>query len=254
MDAIAPAALALSVTFDTVATLGMVLMSFEGPFIKALFPMTGDAHVDIAAGLGDIVLLAVIRGCLVLLPMLGIAASLSWLGVAFTAIVDAGITAWLIVKAVFVYQLADSRRFEVAETGVMYHMPTMVAAEVLGMFMCWFLFVLVLVNRRVMLQPAADDPAAAVALSRSQLRQRQQRVRDWVSNTEAPEGLGPEITAPLLAGHAAASGTAGGTMNVSTPADEETGELESFVSATSLLPSTGSLGSALSARSQQDEL
>jgi hypothetical protein len=34
MAAVAPAALALSVTFDAFATLGLVLMSYEGPFHK----------------------------------------------------------------------------------------------------------------------------------------------------------------------------------------------------------------------------
>eukprot|EP00878_Enallax_costatus_P025413 GHUV01027188.1.p1 GENE.GHUV01027188.1~~GHUV01027188.1.p1 ORF type:complete len:251 (-),score=62.57 GHUV01027188.1:388-1140(-) len=250
MDAIAPAALALSVTFDAVATLGMVLMSFEGPIGRAMFPMTGNPHINIATGLGDIVLLTLVRGCLVLLPMLGIAASLSWLGVTITAVAEAAMSAWLITKAVFIYQLADARRFQVAETGVTYHLPTVIAAEVLGTFMCWFLFALVLINRRVMLQPAANDPAAAVALSRSQVRQRQLRTSQWVSSTAAPEGYeGPEITTPLLAGAPAA-----GAMGVTAPRDEETAELESFVSATSMLPSSGSLGSAVSGNSHLEEL
>lgn len=249
MDAIAPAALALSVTFDAVATLGMVLMSFEGPIIRAMFPMTANTHINIAAGLGDIVVLALVRGCLVMLPMLGVAASLSWLGVAFTAVVDAAMTAWLIVKAVYVYQLADARRFQVAETGVTYHVPTLLASEILGVFMCWFLFALVWVNRRVMLQPASHDPASAVALSRSQLQQRQMRVREWVSSTAAPEGAGPEITVPLLA-----EAPAAGALGVSGFRDEETGEVESFVSATSMLPSSSSIASAVSASSRPDEL
>jgi hypothetical protein len=249
MDAIAPAALALSVTFDAVATLGMVLMSFQGPIIKAMFPTTGITHINIAAGLGDIILLTLMRACLVLLPMLGVAASLSWLGVAVTALLDMAMTAWLIAKAVMVYHLADARQFQVVETGVTYHLPTLLASEILGVFMCWFLFALVLVNRRVMLQPAANDPAAAVALSRSQLRQRQIRVKEWVSSSEAPEGVGPEITAPLLAGASAA-----GATDVTAPRDEEEGELESFVSATSMLPSSSSVGSAPSAGSHPEEL
>lgn len=249
MDAIAPAALALSVTFDAVATLGMVLMSFQGPIIKAMFPMTGNMHINTAAGLGDIIMLALVRGCLVLLPMLGVAASLSWPGVAVTAVLDAAMTAWLTTKAVYVYQLADARQFQVVETGVTYHLPTLIASEVLGVFMCWFLLALVLVSRRVMLQPAANDPAAAVALSHSQLRQRHMRVKEWVSSSEAPEGVGPEITAPLLARVPRAGG-----LGDTVPRDEEEGELESFVSATSMLPSSSSLGSALSAGSHAEEL
>lgn len=250
MDAIAPAALALSVTFDAVATLGMVLMSFEGPIVRAMFPMTANPHLNIATGLGDVVLLTLVRGCLVLLPMLGIAASLSWVGVTITALAEAAMSAWLITKAVLMYQLADARRFQVAETGVTYHLPTVIAAEVLGVFMCWFLFVLVLVNRGVMRQPAANDPAAAVALSRSQLRQQQLRTREWVSTTAAPEAYeGPELAAPLLAGAPAA-----GTSMVSAPRDVENADVESFVSATSMLPSSGSLGSALSGNSHSDEL
>eukprot|EP00775_Hariotina_reticulata_P008169 gene8169-8360_t len=135
MAAIAPAALALSVTFDAVATLGLVLLSYEGPFQKAMFPRTSEAHVNIAAGLGDILLLTVARGCLVMLPILGISAALSWVGIAVAALAEAAMTAWLAVKAAFLYQLATGRRFLVADTGVAVHVPTLLAAELLGIFM-----------------------------------------------------------------------------------------------------------------------
>lgn len=105
--------------------------------------MTGDPHTNIAAGLGDIVLLTVLRGCLVLLPLLGIPAALSWLGVSLTALAEAGMSAYLAVKAVFAYQLAHGRKFLVADTGVTYHVPTLIAAELLGVFMTWFMFALV---------------------------------------------------------------------------------------------------------------
>lgn len=50
MEAIAPAALALSVSLDAVASLGMVLMSYEGAFVKAMLPLTDNVRLNIAAG------------------------------------------------------------------------------------------------------------------------------------------------------------------------------------------------------------
>jgi hypothetical protein len=50
MEAVAPAALALTVGLDAAASLGLVLMSYEGPFAKAILPSTHDARLDIAAG------------------------------------------------------------------------------------------------------------------------------------------------------------------------------------------------------------
>lgn len=50
MEAIAPAALALSVSLDAVASLGLVIMSYQGPFVKAMLPMTDDVRLNIAAG------------------------------------------------------------------------------------------------------------------------------------------------------------------------------------------------------------
>lgn len=247
MDALAPAALALSITFDAVATLGLVLMSYEGPLWRALLPMTGDPHTNIAAGLGDIVLLTVLRGCLVLLPLLGIPAALSWLGVSLTALAEAGMSAYLAVKAVFAYQLAHGRKFLVADTGVTYHVPTLIAAELLGVFMTWFMFALVWINRSVMLQPANSDPAVALARSVLHQQQMQQRmaVASWVASQEAPEGVGPEITAPLLAG------ALGAAAADAAAAEEDDLERAMFVSASS---KQASLGSLVSASSQPQEL
>lgn len=219
-----------------VATLGLVLMSYEGSLLRALFPMTDDMHTNIAAGLGDIVLLTVLRGCLVLLPLLGISAALSWVGVGFTAVLEAGMTAWLIVKATFAYQLAHGHRFLVAATGVTYHVPTLIAAELLGVFMTWFMFALVWINRSVMLQPAGGDPAVALARSVLHQQQMQQRlaVASWVNSQATPEATGPELTAPLLAGAGAAAGVGD---------DIETA---SFVTARSNQRSGSSLASASS--------
>jgi hypothetical protein len=52
MEAIAPAALALSVSLDAVASLGLVILSYQGPFVKAMMPMTDDVRLNIAAGEG----------------------------------------------------------------------------------------------------------------------------------------------------------------------------------------------------------
>lgn len=50
MEAIAPVALALSVSLDAVASLGLVLMSYSGSFVKAMLPMTDNVRLNIAAG------------------------------------------------------------------------------------------------------------------------------------------------------------------------------------------------------------
>lgn len=53
MDAIAPAALALSVSLDAVASLGLVIMSYQGPLVQAMLPMTDNVRLNIAAGETD---------------------------------------------------------------------------------------------------------------------------------------------------------------------------------------------------------
>jgi hypothetical protein len=92
-----------------------------------------------------------------------------------------------------------------------------------------------------MLQPANSDPAVALARSVLHQQQLQQRmaVASWVASTEAPEGVGPEITAPLLAGALGAAAAADAA------AEEDDLERATFVSATSK-PSMGSLVSASS--------
>lgn len=48
--AIAPAVLALSVSLDAVSSLGLVLMSYSGPFVGAMLPLTDNVKLNIAAG------------------------------------------------------------------------------------------------------------------------------------------------------------------------------------------------------------
>jgi hypothetical protein len=196
-----------------------------------MFPQTNDLHVNIAAGLGDILLLTVVRGCLVIMPILGISAALSWAGIAVAALAEAAMTVWLAVKAAFLYQLASGRRFLVADTGVALHVPTLLAAELLSIFMSWFLFALVWVNRSVMRQPAAADSAVALARSAAlqQLRQRM-AVQQWVSNQE-PAEVGPELTAPLLSPQSMAP--AEGMCAVLTTRDADVDDSDSFLSARS---------------------
>lgn len=51
MEAIAPAALALSVSLDAVASLSLVILSYQGgTFMKAMLPMTDDVRLNIATG------------------------------------------------------------------------------------------------------------------------------------------------------------------------------------------------------------
>jgi hypothetical protein len=66
-------------------------------------------------------------------------------------------------------------------------------------------------------------------------------VASWVASTEAPDGVGPEITAPLLAGALGAAAAA----DAAAAAEEDDLERATFVSATSK-PSMGSLVSATS--------
>lgn len=103
------------------------------------------------------------------------------------------------------------------------------------------------INRSVMLQPANSDPAVALARSVLHQQQMQQRmaVASWVASQEAPEGVGPEITAPLLAG------ALGAAAADAAAAEEDDLERAMFVSASS---KQASLGSLVSASSQPQEL
>lgn len=194
-----------------------------------------------------------------MLPVLGLSATLPWLAAAIATV--AGMSGWLITKAVFAYQLADGKTLFVPETGVTLHLPTLIAAEVLGVFMSWFLLVLVWINRRVMQQPAAGDPIIALH-TRTAAAMQQQRlaVQQWVSEQE-PAGVGPELTAPLLgaaAGAAAAAaaeegeagvfGGVGGVVDAASFVSARSRQLSnaSWVTAAESLPGVASLGTAAS--------
>lgn len=51
MEAAAPAALALCISLDAVSSLGLVLMSYQGPFVAAMLPLTENVRLNIAAGM-----------------------------------------------------------------------------------------------------------------------------------------------------------------------------------------------------------
>ena len=189
MDALAPAALALTVTFDAVATLGLVLMSYDGPFLRAMLPMTSDPRINLASQLADVLAASVIRGGCALLPMLGYSAALSPFGLSLYALISAAMTAWMATKAFLAYQLSEGHLLFVKSTGVTVHVPMVIAAEGLGIFMSWFVFTLVWLNRHVMKQPAAADSATfALAYSNSQLHHQRAAVASWLasSDLEAP--------------------------------------------------------------------
>jgi len=200
------------------------------------------AALHAPAGLGDLLLLTLLRGCLVMLPLLGLSATLPWLAAALTTV--AAMTGWLVTKAVLAYQFADGRTLLVQQTGVTIHIPTLVAAEVLGVFMAWFLLVLVWFNRRVMQQPAAGDPIVALH-TRTAAAMQQQRlaVQQWVSQQE-PAGVGPELTAPLLGAAAAAeageTGLAGDDAASFASAHSRQLSNASWVTASESLPGSGS--------------
>ena len=274
MEAAAPAALALCISLDAVSSLGLVLMSYQGPFVAAMLPLTANVRLNIAAGkanapsvappslprpctactlhfhqhmcvclppslllapctstntcagcldstaagLGDLLLLTLLRGCLVMLPLFGLSATLPWLAAAGTTV--AALTGWLVTKAVLVSQLAaGDKSYLVEQTGVTLHLPTLLAAEVLGIAMAWFLLGLVYFNRRVIAQPAAGDPIIALhTRSAAALQEQRMAVQDWVSQQE-PAGVGPELTAPLLAAAAtAAEAGEAGPSGVGVPA------------------------------------
>lgn len=111
-------------------------------------------------------------------------------------------------KAVLLYQLSAGKSLLIAQTGVTLHLPTVLAAEILGVFMAWFLLALVWINRRVMQQPAAGDPILALHTRTAAIAQQRMAVQEWVVQQE-PAGVGPELTAPLLAAAAAEAGEAG---------------------------------------------
>jgi hypothetical protein len=150
--------------------------------------------------------LTLLRGCLVMLPLLGLSATLPWLAAAVTTV--AALTGWLVTKAALLYQLSAGKSLLIAQTGVVLHLPTVLAAEVLGIFMAWFLLALVWINRRVMQQPAAGDPILALHTRTAALAHQRMAVQEWVVQQE-PAGVGPELTAPLLAAAAAEAGEAG---------------------------------------------
>lgn len=205
-----------------------------------------------AAGLGDLLLLTFLRGCLVMLPLLGLSATLPWLAAAVTIV--AALTGWLVTKAVLLHQLAaGAKSFLVAPTGVTLHLPTLLAAEILGIFMAWFLLALVWINRRVMQQPAAGDPIIALhTRSAAALQQQRMAVQEWVIQQE-PAGVGPELTAPLLAAAAAAeageagpSGAGAGVAVSFASAQSRQGSNASWVTAHESLPGVASLAAAAS--------
>jgi hypothetical protein len=189
MDALAPAALALTVTFDAVATLGLVLMSYDGPFMRAMLPMTPDPRINLASQLADLLAASVIRGGCALLPMLGYSAALSPFGLSLYAFISAGMTAWMATKSYLAYQLSEGHLLFIESTGVTIHVPMVIAAEGLGIFMSWFVFTLVWLNRHVMKQPAAADPTTlALAYTNGQLQHQRAAVANWLasSDLEAP--------------------------------------------------------------------
>lgn len=172
-----------------------------------------------------------------MLPLLGLSATLPWLGAAVVTV--AAMTGWLVTKAVLACQLAGGpgATLLVSQTGVALHLPTALAAEVLGAVMGWLLLVLVWINRRVMMQPAAGDPIIALN-TRSAAAMQQQRlsVQQWVSEQqqESSAGVGPELTAPLLAAAAATEAAEAGQAGFSVAAAggvQEDAAASSFVSA-----------------------
>jgi hypothetical protein len=202
-------------------------------------------------GLGDLLLLTMLRGCLVMLPLFGLSATLPWLAAAGTTV--AALTGWLVTKAVLVSQLAaGSKLYLVEQTGVTLHLPTLIAAEVLGIAMAWFLLGLVYFNRRVIAQPAAGDPIIALhTRSAAALQEQRLAVQDWVSQQE-PAGVGPELTAPLLAAAAVAAeaGEAGpcgvgvGVAASFASAQSRQGSNASWVTAPESPPADAPLGAA----------
>lgn len=209
-----------------------------------------------AAGLGDLLLLTMLRGCLVMLPLFGLSATLPWLAAAGTTV--AALTGWLVTKAVLVSQLAaGGKSYLVEQTGVTLHLPTLLAAEVLGITMAWFLLGLVYFNRRVIAQPAAGDPIIALhTRSAATLQEQRMAVQDWVSQQE-PAGVGPELTAPLLAAAvvAAEAGEAGpsgvGVAASFASAQSRQGSNASWVTAPESPPVDGPLAVAAADASAQ---
>jgi hypothetical protein len=193
MDALAPAALALTVAFDVAATTGLVLMSYSGPFLRALLPMTHDVRLDIAAGLADIVAGSLIRSCCALVPLLGTSLLASTAGLAVSAVGSIAMTAWMSAKGFLAYQMSQDRLLVVADTGVTLHTPTLLAADLLAIFMSWFVFFLIWVNRNVMKQLLVTEAALQAqaasgwAYQHTPLNQQFAAVMSWLDSSEWTE-------------------------------------------------------------------
>ncbi|KAF8068367.1 hypothetical protein HT031_002056 [Scenedesmus sp. PABB004] len=192
--AAAPAALALLISADAAATLCLVLFASDGPLRDALLPRTGDARLDGAAALADLLLLALLRGALVLLPLLQPRLLASRAGRAAAAAAAAAISLWLSAKGGLALRLARGRH-ELPVPGVgTVHVAALLAAELLGVCMAWGQLALVWAHAAELGAPAPGGVALA------QQRALFARVASWVSSSgEAAAGaLGPELTAPLL--------------------------------------------------------
>eukprot|EP00877_Chromochloris_zofingiensis_P012323 jgi/Chrzof1/7344/Cz02g20120.t1 len=240
MEATAPAALALSVTFDAVSTLGLVLMSFDGPFVHAMLLSTANKRLQIAASLGDLLALALARGTWAMLPLLGVRAALSQVGMATTALLDILMTAWLLLKALLAVQVSDGHEIVIPDACVTVHVPMLLAAEVLGVFMTWLLFALMWVNRAVIKPSGGSGNRRSISLPHSSSQvEPLVAVEDWLSqtDTEAAGDGDKDLSMPLLGP---------GRQQYNTPAvciaQAPPDEAASFTSATSNVHSSSTRG------------
>lgn len=171
------------------------------PTAQALFPLTDNVTINVGAGVGDLLLLVLLRASLTLLPQLGIAAALQPGGLMLRGAADGVSSAWLTTKAVAALKLSHgAATFEVTQTGVRLHTALLLVAELLGVTMTWLLFVLVWANRHVLQQPASEL-VTLVALARGDAVRMQ--VARWVASSTAGAPTGAvraDLEAPLLLG------------------------------------------------------
>jgi hypothetical protein len=193
-----PAAVALMVSADVVVQSTFVVLAYSGSLKAALLPGTGDIRVDIAGALGDLILLAVLRGAWAMAPLLlGAGASrvlLSRSCASLGALGAALVTAYLAVKAALSVLLSDDWQLylDTLKGEVVLYTPLLLLADAAAIAATWWFWAYSYVHRRQL-----QGPASGEALDETR-RGGRLNLPVWL-----PGGGGGELAAPLLGGAAA---------------------------------------------------
>lgn len=168
LDTLSPALLALTVTFDLGATLGLVLLAYEGPFSEALLPLHAPPMIAIAASLSDLLALVVFRSINSLLPLFGVNTVGSSLSMAFQTLCSGTIISWMLVKLIFAARAATGKLLEVEGTRVTMHLPLLLGAEVLAALVTVFEYYILVMSRPALLSRHGMSPGLSNVSSQRQ--------------------------------------------------------------------------------------